>query len=125
MKKLALLLGVVLTLVAVSLVFADDQKTMTLKVGDEIYACNCGDECPCKTMSSNAGKCTCGKEMVKAKVTKVEGGMAMLMADGWPKERAFPTTGKYMCACGPECKCNTISQNPGKCTCGKEMKPVM
>lgn len=27
----------------------------------------------------------------------------------------------YWCACGPECKCNSVSTKPGKCTCGKEM----
>lgn len=27
----------------------------------------------------------------------------------------------YWCACGPECKCNTVSLKPGKCSCGKEM----
>ena len=27
----------------------------------------------------------------------------------------------YWCACGPECKCNTVSLKPGKCACGKEM----
>ena len=124
MKKLVLMLGVLVSMMAVSLVFAGEKSTLDLKVGDEIYACNCGDDCPCKTMSKNAGNCTCGKEMVKAKVVKVEGGMAMLKAEGWPAERAFPTTGKYMCACGPDCPCDTISQNPGKCTCGKEMKEV-
>lgn len=118
-------MGVMFTLVAGTLVFAGDKSTMELKVGDEIFACNCGDECPCKTMSSNAGNCTCGKEMVKAKVVKIDGGIAMLKAPDWPKERSFPTTGKYMCACGPDCNCNTIAQNPGKCTCGKEMKQVM
>ncbi len=27
----------------------------------------------------------------------------------------------YVCNCGPDCKCNTFSKEPGKCTCGKEM----
>jgi hypothetical protein len=62
--------------------------------------------------------------MVKAKVMKVEEDHVMLKADSWEKERSFKTTGKYACACGPDCKCNTISQNPGKCTCGNEMKKV-
>ncbi len=97
---------------------------MELKVGDEVYVCNCGEKCPCNTMSRKAGKCSCGKDMVKAKVTKVEEGKAYVMAPGWEKERAFKTTGKYACACGKGCKCNTISQNPGKCACGKKMKKV-
>jgi hypothetical protein len=125
MKKIAVLLTVAVALVVVSLAFARDKSKMELKVGDAVYACNCGDKCPCKTMSTNAGNCTCGKPMVQAKVTKVEGGTAMLSAEGWESARSFPTTGKYMCACGAECKCDTISQAPGKCTCGKEMKKVI
>jgi hypothetical protein len=125
MKKIAVLLTVAVALVVVSLAFARDKSKMDLKVGDEVYACNCGDKCPCKTMSNNAGNCTCGKPMVKAKVTKVEGGNAMLSAEGWGEARTFPTIGKYMCACGDDCKCDTISQAPGKCTCGKEMKKVI
>jgi len=27
----------------------------------------------------------------------------------------------YVCSCGPDCSCDTISDNPGKCKCGKEM----
>jgi hypothetical protein len=27
----------------------------------------------------------------------------------------------YWCACGPDCKCNTVSLKPGKCSCGTEM----
>jgi len=27
----------------------------------------------------------------------------------------------YVCNCGDDCKCNSISKEPGKCTCGKEM----
>ena len=62
--------------------------------------------------------------MVKAKVMKVEEGQVMLKADSWDKERPFKTTGKYACACGSDCKCETISQKPGKCPCGMELKKV-
>jgi hypothetical protein len=125
MKRIVLLLAVVIALVSVSLAFARDKSKLELKAGDEIYACNCGEKCACNTMSNNAGKCTCGKEMVKAKATKVEGGSATLSAAGWEKGRQFAMTGKFMCACGPDCKCDTISQEAGKCTCGKEMKKVL
>jgi hypothetical protein len=27
----------------------------------------------------------------------------------------------YVCACGPECTCNTVKTSPGTCTCGKEL----
>ena len=95
---------------------------MKLAVGQEVYACNCGSKCPCDTLSMKPGNCTCGKEMVKAKVQSVGAGTAILLVSG--EKRTFKTVGKYACACGLECLCNTISQNPGKCTCGKEMKKV-
>lgn len=28
----------------------------------------------------------------------------------------------YTCGCGPECKCNAMSTEPGPCGCGKPMK---
>jgi hypothetical protein len=28
------------------------------------------------------------------------------------------------CACGEGCNCGTISQKPGKCGCGKDMKKL-
>ena len=124
MKKILLIASVFVIIAFVALSFAGAKAKMDLKVGDEVYACDCGESCPCNTMSKNAGKCSCDKEMVKAKVTKVEGDKVMLKAEKWEKERAFKATGKYMCDCGPDCKCDTISQNPGKCSCVKEMKKV-
>lgn len=97
---------------------------MDLKAGDEVYACNCGESCPCQTMAEMPGKCPCGSEMVKARVMKVEGDMVMLKADSWKKARSFKTTGQYACSCGPDCKCRAMSQNPGKCPCGMKMKKV-
>lgn len=35
--------------------------------------------------------------------------------------KAQGTSVIYWCACGPECKCNTVSTKPGKCACGKEL----
>lgn len=125
MRKVLLLLSVVVFCLAIgTAAFAGVKSKLDLKAGDEIFACNCGDACPCKTMSRNAGQCTCGKDMVKAKVMSVKSGMASLKAEGWDKERLFPLQGKYACACGPDCPCDTISQTPGKCTCGKEMQEV-
>jgi hypothetical protein len=118
------ILSAIIVLFCAAVALADGSGKIDLKVGDEVYACDCGADCPCLTMSRNAGKCSCGKDMVKAKVMKVEEGQVMLKADSWDKERPFKTTGKYTCACGPDCKCDTISQNPGKCTCGTEMKKV-
>ncbi len=123
-KVLSLLSLVAFSLMIGNAVWAADKSKLDLKAGNEIFACNCGDECACKSMSRNAGKCTCGKDMVKAKVISVKAGQASLKAAGWDKERLFFLKGKYACACGPDCKCDTISQNPGKCTCEKEMKKV-
>jgi hypothetical protein len=125
MKRLVLAgLVALLTIALAVAAFAGLKSKMDLKAGDEIYACNCGEKCPCDTMSHNAGKCTCGKDMVKATVVKAGDGTATLKAEGWPTERSFKTSGQYACACGPACKCDTISQNPGKCTCGKDMEKV-
>ncbi|MEW6738842.1 MAG: hypothetical protein AB1325_02910 [Nitrospirota bacterium] len=30
----------------------------------------------------------------------------------------------YVCNCGPECKCNTVSTKTGKCACGAELVPM-
>ena len=58
------------------------RPSMDLKVGEEVYACNCGKECPCNTLSKNAGKCTCGVEMVKSTVKSVGDGTAVLLVSG-------------------------------------------
>ena len=123
MKKIVMLFPLAFFCLAV-FAFAAEKGALDLQVGDERYVCNCGEKCPCNTISSNEGKCTCGNDMVKAKVVKVEPGKAVFNAAGWEKERTFKTVGKYKCACSPDCKCGTISQNPGKCTCGSKMKKI-
>ncbi len=60
------------------------------------------------------------KDLVKAKVTKVEKGKITVES----RKKPFMSVGKYACDCGPDCKCDTISQNPGNCTCGKKMVEV-
>jgi hypothetical protein len=101
---------------------AVEHGKITLKVGDEVNVCGCGEGCPCETISRKEGNCSCGKPLVKGKVTKVEEGTAMIEING--KERLFKTTGKYQCMCGAKCKCDTISQKPGKCGCGMAMQEV-
>ncbi len=123
MKKIMIIFPFVFVMLA-AFAFAAEKGALDLKVGDERYVCNCGEKCPCNTISSNEGKCTCGSDMVKATVTKVEKGKATFKAAGWDKERTFKTIGKYACNCSPDCKCGTISQNPGKCTCGSKMKKI-
>jgi hypothetical protein len=116
---LAILLA--LALAAGSLAFASAGK-VDFKAGDDVYACGCGDACDCLTISYKAGPCSCGKELVKAKVAAVEDGKVLVKADGWEKARAFKSSGAYVCACGEACPCKTISQKPGKCGCGKDLK---
>jgi hypothetical protein len=123
-RTLFLPLVLILTAALATFALAGAKGKMDLKAGDEVYVCGCGEACPCTTMSHNAGKCSCGKDLVKAKVSKVEGDTASVKAEGWDKARAFKTVAKYTCACPPSCPCDTISQNPGKCTCGKDMKKV-
>jgi len=120
-KTLLVIMGILFTIGLVSTFsIASTDGKMNVKVGDEVYVCGCGEACDCGTMSRNPGNCVCGKPMVKTKVTKVE--KSMISVEGQTK--TYNSVGKYTCACGPDCKCDTISQKPGKCTCGKEMKEV-
>jgi len=118
--------GFILLFVALSLSFAvvalADKDLPLFKAGESVYVCGCGEGCDCLTISRKAGKCSCGKPLATGVVSKVDEGKAYVMMDG--KERAFLTKGKYACACGEGCKCGTISQKPGKCACGSEMKEV-
>ena len=116
------ILGIFLVVVAAALFAAQDKSKMILKAGDEVFACNCGASCPCQTLSRKEGNCACGNPLAKAKVKSVGEGTAVLVIGG--KEQTFKTVGKFMCACGPECKCDTISQSPGKCACGVDMVEV-
>ncbi|HUM06226.1 MAG TPA: hypothetical protein VLT90_12250 [Terriglobales bacterium] len=96
---------------------------LNVKSGEEYYVCDCAKLC-CETISSKAGKCGCGHDLVKATVTKVEKNKAYFKAAGWDKDRAYKTEGKYACDCGSACDCKTISQKPGKCGCGHDLKKV-
>lgn len=118
--RVVVLLVVAAFLAAVG--YAGEKSKMDVKVGDELYVCSCGEKCPCETLSRTEGKCPCGVDLVKAKATVVEESKAKFMVGD--KERTFNTVGKYACACGPTCPCNTISQRPGKCSCGVDLKPV-
>jgi len=124
MKRALVVFSMAFVMAMVVFSFAAEKGKLDLKVGEERYVCNCGEKCACKTISMNQGKCTCGNDMVKAKVVKVEKGKASFKAEGWKQERSFKTIGKYACNGSPDCKCGTIGQNPGKCTCGVEMKKI-
>lgn len=123
MKKASFaVLGILVIAAGAALLMAQDKSKMVLKAGDEVFACNCGPSCPCQTLSRKEGNCACGNPLAKAKVKSVGEDTAVLVIGG--KEQTFKTVGKFMCACGPECKCDTISQSPGKCACGVEMIEV-
>jgi len=122
-RFLYLSLIVLLSLAAVTAAFAGVSR-LNLTVGEEIYACTCGEGCRCQTLSRTPGKCVCGSILVKAKVVKVVKDVAYLQAKGWKNPQSFKIVGKYTCDCGPNCKCVKISQQPGRCPCGKPMKAV-
>jgi len=111
------------SLAVAGLAFAAEAEKLNLKVGDSYFVCNCPPGC-CETISSKPGDCDCKKPLVKATVTKVEDGKAWFKLEGQEKEKVFKTAGLYVCGCGPDCKCNMISDKPGKCGCGKEMKKL-
>ena len=112
-----------LALAVSGLAFAAEAEKTNLKVGDTYYVCGCPMEC-CGTVSSKEGECGCKKPLVKATVTRVEDGKAYFKLEDQEKEKEFKTAGLYVCDCPPACKCNTISDKPGKCACGKEMKKL-
>jgi hypothetical protein len=124
MRKLGVFMGVlVLTLgMTFGMAFADGKAGQVFKKGDKIYACGCGPACDCGTMAYKPGKCSCDKDLVKTTVTRVKDGKVFYKIKG--VEMSAPAKGKYVCACGPECDCGTISQKPGNCVCGKPMKEV-
>ena len=121
MKKGIVAIIVALTLAFVSSVYADKELPV-FKKGDSVYVCGCGEGCDCMTLSRKSGKCSCNKQLVKTVVDKVEGDKIFVKVKG--KVQTFPTKAKYACACGEGCTCGTVSQKPGKCSCGSEMKKV-
>ena len=115
-----LLLSLVILFSVSALSLADIRGKATVKVGEEIYVCNMGETCPCDTMAKKPGNCKCGKALIKTRVTRVEDDSIFVES----RKRGFKGTGKYACACGEACNCDTIGQKPGKCVCGREMKEV-
>jgi hypothetical protein len=124
MKKLGALLTALsfVALLVAGLTVAHAETKKEFKAGDTVYVCSCGAACKCGTVSYKEGKCGCGQGLVKTTLTAVKDGKVYYMVDG--KELSAPAAGKYGCACGEGCGCGTISQKPGKCSCGKEMKKL-
>jgi len=122
-RSTSVLVVLALMLAVGGLAFAAEAEKTNPKVGDTYYVCNCPPGC-CETISSKEGQCDCKKPLVKATVTKVGDGKASFKLEGQEKEKEFKTAGLYVCDCPDGCKCNTISDKPGKCGCGKEMKKL-
>jgi hypothetical protein len=122
MNKLMAIVASLVFVVTAAVALAQSGAESSFKAGESIYACGCGAGCSCGTMSNKAGKCGCGKQMVKTSLTKVADGKAYYQMNG--KEVSAPTSGKYVCACGAGCPCGTVSQQPGTCGCGKPLKKV-
>jgi len=118
--------GLIALVVAVGLAFSvaafADKGLPVYKKGETVYVCSCGAGCDCLTVARKAGNCSCSKALEKTKIDKISGGTIYVKVKG--KELTFPVKAKYACACGEGCNCGTVSQKPGKCACGNEMKKV-
>ncbi|MFV2072144.1 MAG: hypothetical protein ACC742_05765, partial [Thermoanaerobaculales bacterium] len=73
---------------------------------DMVYACACGPDCDCGSVSIEDGTCSCGGEMAAAHVVKVDGNDALL------------------CTCGDSCECEIDAADDTKCACGADLKRV-
>ncbi|MCP5531870.1 MAG: hypothetical protein H7A48_01735 [Akkermansiaceae bacterium] len=36
-------------------------------------------------------------------------------------DSGFTKVRQYVCDCGPDCTCTTVSDKPGKCGCGRDL----
>lgn len=113
----------VASLLLVAVVAFADKALPVYKNGNTVYVCSCGDSCDCKTMANKEGKCGCGSPLAKGVVSSVSKDKVVVKVDG--KSLSFPAKAKYACGCGDGCNCGTVSQKPGKCGCGSDMKKVM
>lgn len=110
---------------------------------DVLYACDCGGDCGCNTLSKTPGQCACGKELRWHHVVRVEGDVALLCGCeegckcevskddpekcgcGKPLKRvSLKDSGLFFCNCGGSCGCNNVSDKPGECRCGMQLKPA-
>ena len=107
---------------------------------DVVYACNCGPECDCGSLSTEPGNCSCGSELAATHVVKVDGNDAKLCTCGNEcdfeissegdtkcscgsdlRTVSLEGSGLYFCNCGGSCTCNFISAEAGSCACGMEL----
>lgn len=121
MKKIFVTLFVA-TLLLVAVVAFADKGIPVYKKGDTVYVCTCGDSCDCKTIARKEGKCGCGTALGKGIVSSTNKDPIVVKVGD--KSFNFPAKAKYICGCGDGCSCGTVSQKPGKCGCGSDMKKV-
>ena len=138
MRILASILAVACTFFLVSCA-STPASLKEAKVG-VLYLCGCGADCQCVKIAVKSGKCGCGKEMVAVHPLKLEGDMVLACSCSGDCKCAFDAkdpakcgcgkpirkvalkgSGLYYCACGGTC-CVTISDKPGMCKCGKDLK---
>lgn len=119
-RNITMLVPMLFLLLTAGWVLAGSEKAVTFKAGEAVYACACGQKCPCDTLSRQAATCACGVGLVKGEVKEVREGEVVVLIDG--QERTFKTAGAYTCACGSACTCGTISQKETTCACGKQLK---
>jgi hypothetical protein len=119
----------------------DKTSVPTADKASALYACNCGPDCKCNTVSIKTGNCSCSKELTGFHVLGVNGDQALLCqcdvgctckmnktnatecGCGKPVKRvSLKGTGVYFCNCGNACRCNTFADAPGKCSCGMDLK---
>jgi len=130
--------------IAIGLTATASRTAGTAATGADVYFCDCEEGCPCPSPYLEPGSCDCGLALIKGKVTKIDrekDKIYLCKCDDDkcpcafdPKDstkcgcnytvKEYPLKGKYVCNCGPNCKCNTVSINPGKCSCGVPMKKV-
>jgi len=142
------LLGVLFTTVMLVMLLSGCAAKQTASADadrqDVLYTCNCGPECKCNTVSTKPGNCACGAPLKWGHVLKSEGDEVILCqcaegcqckgldpndptkcACGNPVKRVnLKGTGVYYCNCGGSCQCNTVSDKPGLCKCGMQLKKV-
>lgn len=143
MKSVRAVLMIALAIVLAGATFAWTAEEKEAR-SDVLYYCNCGPECKCNSVSTTPGKCKCGVDMKWGHVVKVEGNEALVCtcAEGCKCQGLDPKdptkcscgnpikridlkgTGISFCNCGGSCHCNTVSDKPGKCKCGMDLKKV-
>jgi len=135
-KRVLALLALVLALTMLLPALASEEKGRK----DVLYACACGAECGCGSLSLKPGNCVCGSPLKWRHALRVEGDTALLCACeegcrcklfkdnpnkcgcGLPVQKAsLKGKGIYFCNCGGSCNCNTFSDAPGECGCGMKL----